>query len=122
MRINRIVLLLILLILLIGCKPIPKPSSYCGEIDDICPEEILNICNLISGDICPDYGKFLVIETNTEINEWVHLENNTFDTLEKAENFVKSEMSKEYSDNVNFLIVKQIKSYEELMKDDKRRR
>lgn len=30
----------------------PEPSSYCNEIDDICPETILQICNLMKGEIC----------------------------------------------------------------------
>lgn len=32
----------------------PEPESYCDEIDDICPNELNNFCELMSGDICPD--------------------------------------------------------------------
>lgn len=114
-------ILIILALFLVGCKSdCPAPSSYCGEIDDICPEEILNICDLMVGEICPDYsGKFEVIETNKEINEWIHLRDNTFDTLIEAENFIMLEISKEYPDDVRFLIVRQIKGYDELQRRTK---
>ena len=29
------------------------PEEYCGEIDDICPEELNDMCELMSGDDCP---------------------------------------------------------------------
>ncbi len=32
----------------------PKPSSYCGEIDDICNEEVISLCSALSEEYCDE--------------------------------------------------------------------